>query len=26
VCAPEGERADAGDPTKYVTVESDLER
>ena len=26
VCAPEGDRADAGDPTKYVTVESDLER
>ena len=26
VSAPEGDRADAGDPTKYVTVESDLER
>jgi hypothetical protein len=26
VVAPEGERADAGDPTKYVTVESDLDR
>jgi hypothetical protein len=26
VCAPDGERADAGDLTKYVTVDSDLER